>query len=96
MNINYEYRASLSPDVKQMRRALWDVLSQIAADEMDDFRPDWRIVMGAVAEGKRPVETPFRKWLATKDKAYQNLINNTISSQVLLRSIGRFEVETTA
>lgn len=73
------------------------VKEQIAAreiDELEDLWPNWRDIVGAVSGGRRSdPDHPFRKWLSTKDPAYQALINGTLSSRVILRSIRLFQSE---
>lgn len=59
--------------------------------------PDWRERVGAISVGEQPnPDHPFRKWLGTKDAAYQNWINGSESAEVLSRAIRTFERETKA
>ncbi len=76
------------------------VLAQVAAREikaLEEDYPDWRDIVGAVTAGEQPdPEHPFRKWLGTKDAAYQQRINASESAQVLARAIRTFQKEATA
>jgi hypothetical protein len=60
--------------------------------------PDWREIVGTVdaSTGQPPPDTPFRKWLATKDQAYQDQVNSSELADVIGLSIRRFQRETTA
>ena len=60
--------------------------------------PDWREIVGAVdsSTGQPPPDTPFRKWLATKDQAYQDQVNSSELADVIGLSIRRFQRETAA
>lgn len=63
-------------------------------EALEDAHSDWRELIGAAAPGQANPEHPFRKWLASKDEAYQTRINKTESAVVLLRAIDRFQTET--
>jgi hypothetical protein len=67
-------------------------------EALEDAYPDWRKIVGAVDITKEEPdpENPFRKWLATKDKSYQDRINGTESSAVMGRAIRLFQNETKA
>lgn len=67
-------------------------LAELAADH-----PDWRDVVGAVAAGEQPdPNQPFRKWLASKDAAYQTRVNAAETAAVIGRAINLFRKETAA
>jgi hypothetical protein len=66
-------------------------------EALDDDHPDWRKIVGQVnvSRGEKPdPANPYRKWLATKDAAYQQRLNETHSPAVISRSITRFQSET--
>lgn len=64
-------------------------------DDLEDAYPNWKTVVGAIAAGETPdPNNPFRKWLGTKDKAYQDKINGTHSGLILQRAIRTFQRET--
>lgn len=63
---------------------------------LDEEYPDWRRIVGAVDISKRQPDpnSAYRKWLATKDAAYQALINSSTSAAVIAGSIRAFQAET--
>jgi len=63
---------------------------------LQDEYPDWRKIVGQVDISKQQSDpnNPYRKWLATKDAAYQALINSTNSAAVIAHSIRTFQSET--
>lgn len=66
-------------------------------EALEDAWPNWREIVGAVdvsRETPNP-ENPFRKWLGTKDAAYQDRINGSESAAVIGRAIRLFQKETT-
>jgi hypothetical protein len=64
-------------------------------EALEDSHPDWREIVGAVGRDQQPDQSnPFRKWLATKDTAYQARINGTESAAVISRAIRSFQNET--
>jgi hypothetical protein len=67
-------------------------------EALEDQFPDWRQTVGAVdATREQPdPDHPFRKWLASKNLAYQNRINSTESAAVIGRAISMFQAETKA
>lgn len=70
---------------------------RLAAEDLEDAYPDWQKIVGAVdtRKGDKPdPNNPFRKWLATKDKNYQDRINGTNSAGVITRAIRAFKSET--
>lgn len=67
-------------------------------EKLDDAHPGWREIVGATdAIRERPNQAnPFRKWLTTKDAAYQTRINSSLSAAVIGRAINLFRTETKA
>jgi hypothetical protein len=65
-------------------------------EALEDAHPDWRTIVGAVDATKQhpDPDNPFRKWLGTKDAAYQDRINNSESAAVIGRAIRLFQNET--
>lgn len=57
--------------------------------------PDWRAIVGAVDVSKQQPDpnNAFRKWLATKDAAYQKKINGTTSPREVEKAIALFQAE---
>lgn len=84
-----------APKIEQM---LASYTSKREVEALEDVHPDWREIVGAVditKEQPNP-DNPFRKWLATKDAAYQARINGTESAAVIGRAIRSFQTETRA
>jgi hypothetical protein len=67
-------------------------------EALEDSYPDWRKIVGAVDITKEQPDpnNAFRKWLATKDVAYQNRLNSSESAAVIGRAIRTFQNETKA
>ncbi len=65
-------------------------------EALEDAYPDWRTIVGAVdvTKDQPDPENPFRKWLGTKDAAYQDRINGSESAAVIGRAIRLFQRET--
>lgn len=65
---------------------------------LEDAYPEWRQIVGAVdVRNEQPdPNNAFRKWLATKDAAYQNRVNTSESAAVISRAIRLFREETKA
>ncbi len=66
-------------------------------EALEDAYPDWKKIVGAVdiSKGdKLDPNNPFRKWLMTKDVAYQDRLNRSNSAAVIGRAIERFQAET--
>jgi hypothetical protein len=57
--------------------------------------PDWRAIVGAVDVSKQQPDpdNPFRKWLATKDAAYQSKINGTDRPREIEKAIVLFRAD---
>lgn len=56
---------------------------------------DWRQVVGISDDGK-PVETPYRQWLAKQPAEYQTRVGGSWDHQVVGESISRFKKESQA
>jgi hypothetical protein len=67
-------------------------------ENLEDAYPDWRKIVGAVDVSREQPDAnnPFRKWLGTKDTAYQTRINGSESAAVIGRAIRLFQRETAA
>lgn len=65
---------------------------------LEEDHPDWAQIVGQVAgpNDKPDPDNAFRKWLATKDDAYQTRINMTMSPPVIARAIRLFQSEAKA
>ncbi len=65
-------------------------------EALEDAYPDWRTIVGAVdvTKDQPDPENPFRKWLGTKDAAYQDRVNASESAAVIGRAIRLFQRET--
>jgi hypothetical protein len=63
---------------------------------LEDAYPDWRTITGAVdATTQQPdPDNAFRKWLTSKDAAYQQRVNASESAAVIGRAIRTFQRET--
>jgi hypothetical protein len=67
-------------------------------EALEDAYPEWRTIVGAVDVSREQPDAnnPFRKWLGTKDTAYQARINGSESAAVIGRAIRLFQRETAA
>jgi hypothetical protein len=65
---------------------------------LEDRHPNWREIVGAVdaSTGQPPPDNAFRRWLGTKDVAYQERINGSELADVIGRAIRTFQRETAA
>lgn len=64
---------------------------------LEDAYPNWMDITGAAeTPEKADPNHPFRKWLATRDAAYQQKVNSTNSSAVIVRAIEKFKAATAA
>lgn len=71
------------------------VVRQSEAREIMRQYPDWCEIVGKPLDGNSaPRETPYRKWLATKSKNYQSVLNSTASYAEVTSSISLFLRET--
>ena len=87
---------SAQVDVTEFERKVEARVLKLAAEDLEDAYPDWQKIVGAVdtRKGEKPdPNNKFRKWLATKDKSYQDRINGTNSAGVITRAIRAFKSE---
>ena len=91
------------PDPEALTKLITEHSAKIRADaeieSLEDAYPDWGKIVGKVdvLKGEKPdPANAFRKWLATKDAAYQTRLNSTHSAAVISRAIDRFQAETKA
>jgi hypothetical protein len=65
-------------------------------EALEDAYPSWRQIVGAVDVSRQAPDpnNPFRRWLASKDTAYQARINGSESAAVIGRAIRSFQNET--
>lgn len=65
-------------------------------EALEDAWPEWRTIVGAVDVTREQPDpnNPFRKWLGTKDAAYQARVNGSESAAVIGRAIRLFQRET--
>lgn len=86
--------ASATVDTEAFERKVEERVLRLASEDLEDQHPDWQKIVGAVAKGEKPdPNNAFRKWLATKDKPYQDRINGTTSAGVITRAINAFKSE---
>jgi hypothetical protein len=94
--------ANAEADPEQLQRLISEhsakVRSEAEIESLEDEHPDWRTIVGVVdiSKEKPDPNNAYRKWLATKDAAYQAKLNGTNSAAVISRSISRFQAETKA
>lgn len=84
-------------DTEAFESKLEERVLKLASEDLEDEFPDWQKIVGAVdtRKGEKPdPNNAFRKWLATKDKAYQDRINGANSAGVITRAIRAFQSET--
>jgi hypothetical protein len=92
--------AEIDPEL--MKRLVTEHATQARTDAeieaLEDEFPDWRKIVGQVDISKQQPDAanPFRKWLATKDAAYQARLNSTNSAAVISRAIRTFQAEAKA
>jgi hypothetical protein len=85
-------------DAGKIEGMLASYTSRREVEALEDAYPSWREIVGAVdvtREQPNP-NNPFRRWLATKDVAYQTRINGSESAAVIGRAIRLFQNETKA
>lgn len=84
-------------DTADFETKLEERVLKLASEDLEDEFPDWQKIVGAIdtRKGEKPDENnAFRKWLATKDKTYQDRVNGTNSAGVITRAIRTFQSET--
>lgn len=87
--------SSAHVDVAEFERKVEDRVVKLASEDLDDEFPDWKQIVGfAASKDKADPNNAFRKWLATKDQAYQDRINGTNSAGVITRAIRAFQSDT--
>jgi hypothetical protein len=85
-------------DPAAVKKLLDERTAEREIEVLEDAYPDWRDIVGAV-DVTREMPDPnnaFRKWLGTKDAAYQRRVNATDSAAVITRAINTFQRETKA
>lgn len=83
-------------DTAGFERQIEDRVLKLQAEDLEDAYPDWQKIVGAIDTRKGETPDPnnaFRKWLATKDKAYQDRVNGSNSAGVITRAIRAFKSE---
>lgn len=90
--------AAAEADPAKMEAMLAAIQAKREIETLEDAYPEWRTIVGAVDVTKEQPDATnlFRKWLATKDAAYQNRLNSTESAAVIGRAIRLFQSETKA
>lgn len=86
-------------DPAKLRSLVSTEAVKLQVEALEDSHPDWRKIVGAidVSKDERPdPNNQFRKWLGTKDAAYQAKINGTNSAAIIARAIDLFEKEKAA
>lgn len=63
-------------------------------DMLDEAFPEWKGVVGFGLSAEEKAKRPYRIWLASKDEATQNRINNSQSALTIGRSIDEFNAYT--
>lgn len=87
--------ATAQVDEGLFERKIEERVMRLEIEALEDTYPDWKKIVGAVKKDETPdANHPFRKWLATKDQAYQARINGTNSAGVITRAIRTFQAET--
>jgi hypothetical protein len=85
-------------DPGKIETMLASYTSRREIEALEDAYPEWRKIVGAVDVTREQPDpnNPFRKWLSTKDVAYQNRVNGSESAAVIGRAIRTFQNETKA
>lgn len=82
-------------DDGKLKTMLDNLASGREIEDLEDAYPDWRSIVGAVTKEQQPDPNhPFRKWLATKDEAYQAKVNGAEKAFVIRRAIRQFQADT--
>lgn len=83
-------------DADKINTLLATYQSKREIEALEDQFPDWKSIVGAVDVSREQPDpnNAFRKWLATKDIAYQNRLNSSDSAAVISRAIRTFQTET--
>jgi hypothetical protein len=90
--------AAAEPDLTGVEKLMATYTAKREVEALEDAYPEWRKIVGAVDVTREQPDknNPFRKWLGTKDAAYQNRINSSESAQIIGRAIRLFQFETKA
>lgn len=97
-----EFQAALAGlkaagNAKPDAEAIKKIQMELEEEDLEDAYPNWKEIVGASASVDQADKNhPFRKWLATKDQAYQDRINGTIRAPVIQRAIRLFQNESKA
>jgi hypothetical protein len=88
--------ANDAQDPAKLESLLAQYTNKRELEALEDAFPTWKEIVGAVdgATGQPPADNAFRKWLATKDEAYQTRINSSETAAVIGRAIRTFQKET--
>ena len=94
----YTGTGAADADPAKLESMLATYTSRREIEALEDAFPEWRQIVGAVdmTREQPDANNPFRRWLATKDLAYQTRINGSESAAVIGRAIRAFQKETAA
>ena len=94
----YTGTGAADADPAKLESMLAAYTSRREIEALEDAFPAWREIVGAVDVTRQAPDpnNPFRRWLATKDVAYQTRINGSESATVIGRAIRAFQKETAA
>ena len=90
-------QTQVEADPVKLQAAIDQQVLKLEKEALEDAYPDWMQITGAVdmRQGHQPdPNNAYRRWLASKDGAYQQKVNATSSASVLTRSIQLFQNET--
>lgn len=82
-----------APDFEKM---VAEHAAKIEIASLEDAFPDWHQIVGAIdiTQQQPDANNAFRKWLATKEEAYQERINGAKSAAIIERAIRLFQSQT--
>jgi hypothetical protein len=94
----YAPKGADTVDASKLESMLASYTAKREVEALEDAYPEWREIVGACDSSKETPDpnNPFRKWLGTKDAAYQDRINGSESAAVIGRAIRTFQRETAA
>lgn len=80
----------------RLKKIVRQVLREAALEDLEDAFPDWRKITGAPTDDRSYIDlsVPFRKWLSTKEPAYQRRVTHTEAATIIRRSIEQFYAAT--
>ena len=87
LNVKGTGEATQAIDPEKLKPLVDERTHALQLEELDDMHPGWRDIVGKPGDA----ENPFRKWLATQPKEYQDKISNTQSAAITKRAIDKFE-----